>query len=62
MKKRMLAALLALVMLMGALSVTAVAKGAAAYQDVSADDWFYGAVGFVTENGLMTGTNTGFEP
>lgn len=62
MKKRMLAALLALVMLMGALSVTAVAKGAAAYQDVSADDWFYGAVGFVTENGLMTGTHTGFEP
>lgn len=62
MKKRMLAALLALVMLMGALSATAAAKGAAAYQDVSADDWFYGAVGFVTENGLMTGTNTGFEP
>lgn len=58
----MLAALLALVMLVGALSATAAAKGAAAYQDVSADDWFYGAVGFVTENGLMTGTNTGFEP
>lgn len=62
MKKRMLAALLALVMLVGALSATAAAKGAAVYADVSADDWFYGAVGFVTENGLMTGTHTGFEP
>lgn len=62
MKKRMLSLLLALVMLVGALSVAAAAKGAAAYQDVSADDWFYGAVGFVTENGLMTGTHTGFEP
>lgn len=62
MKKRMLSLLLALVMLMGALSATAAAKGAAVYADVSADDWFYGAVGFVTENGLMTGTSTGFEP
>ena len=35
MKKRMLAALLALVMLMSALSVTAAAKGAAAYQGQS---------------------------
>ena len=32
------------------------------YADVQANDWFYGAVQYVTENGLMNGTGKGFEP
>ncbi len=33
------------------------------YQDVKSSDWFYSAVAYVTENGLMNGTGaTAFEP
>lgn len=32
------------------------------YPDVQADDWYSGAVQFVTEEKLMTGTGKGFEP
>ena len=32
------------------------------HYDVSADDWFYDAVRFVSALGLMTGTENGFEP
>lgn len=32
------------------------------YGDVQPGDWFFGAVQYVTENGLMNGTGNGFEP
>ena len=32
------------------------------YDDVTAQDWFAGAVHYVTLNGLMNGTGTGFSP
>lgn len=32
------------------------------YDDVTAQDWFAGAVNYVTFNGLMNGTGTGFSP
>ena len=32
------------------------------YGDVQPGDWFFGAVQYVTENGLMNGTGKGFEP
>lgn len=32
------------------------------YDDVTAQDWFAGAVNYVTLNGLMNGTGTGFSP
>ena len=32
------------------------------YADVQANDWYFGAVQYVTENGLMNGTGNGFEP
>lgn len=32
------------------------------YMDVQRNDWYFGAVQYVTENGLMNGTGNGFEP
>lgn len=32
------------------------------YADVQTNDWYFGAVQYVTENGLMNGTGNGFEP
>lgn len=32
------------------------------YMDVQTNDWYFGAVQYVTENGLMNGTGNGFEP
>jgi len=32
------------------------------FNDVKADDWYYGSVKYVYENNLMQGTNNGFEP
>ena len=32
------------------------------YMDVQKNDWYFGAVQYVTENGLMNGTGNGFEP
>ena len=32
------------------------------YDDVKPGDWYYSAVEYVTENGLMNGTGNGFEP
>lgn len=32
------------------------------YMDVQTNDWYFGAVQYVTENGLMNGTGKGFEP
>lgn len=32
------------------------------YADVQVNDWYFGAVQYVTENGLMNGTGNGFEP
>ena len=32
------------------------------YADVQTNDWYFGAVQYVTENGLMNGTGKGFEP
>ena len=32
------------------------------YMDVQTNDWYFGAIQYVTENGLMNGTGNGFEP
>lgn len=63
MKKRMLALLLAVIMTVSVLSVTAGAAGKTSlFADVTTTDWFYDAVDYVNSNGLMTGTNRGFAP
>lgn len=36
--------------------------GTLSYDDVTAQDWFAGAVNYVTFHGLMNGTGTGFSP
>ena len=59
MKKRLIALLLAVVVL-GAMAAPAVA--APAFSDVSPGDWFYNEVNFVTEKGLIDGNNGRFEP
>lgn len=38
------------------------AKVIVSYPDVSRNDWYYAAVQYVTEKGIMTGTDRGFEP
>ncbi len=63
MKKRMLALLLALIMTLSVLSVTAGAAGKTSlFADVTTADWFYDAVDYVNSNDLMTGTDKGFAP
>lgn len=47
----------------GDLTITAPAGWVNPYGDVAAGDWYYGAVGYATANGLMTGTSaTTFAP
>lgn len=63
MKKRILALVLAVIMTVSLLSVTAGAAGKTSlFTDVTTADWFYGAVDYVNSNGLMTGTGKGFAP
>lgn len=57
--KKLLSTLLAIVMLLSLLPSAAMAAN---YSDVSADDWFAEAVAFTGDNGIMTGTDKGFEP
>lgn len=58
MKKRWIALLLALTMLLGVLPVSALAGSALPFTDVKGSDWFYDGVKYVYENGLMSGTGT----
>ena len=62
MKKRMLSLLLALVMVLSVLTAAVMAKGVQTFADVKESDWFYDAVCYVTDNGLMNGTGRGFAP
>lgn len=59
MKKRILPVLLVLCMLLSLLQTAALA---ATYADVATDAWYAEAVSFVGDNGLMVGTEKGFEP
>ena len=60
--KRILCALLTLVMLIGMLPMSALAAGTP-FTDVSGDDWYYQSVRYVYRNGLMSGTGeTTFSP
>lgn len=58
MKKRWIALLLALTMLLGVLPVSALAGSTLPFTDVKSSDWFYDGVKYVYENGLMSGTGT----
>ena len=60
MKKRILSLLMALVMVLSVMTVAAMAKGVQTFADVKESDWFYDAVCYVTDNGLMNGTGSGF--
>lgn len=63
MKKRLIALILAVMMTLSVLSVTAGAVGKTSlFADVTTADWFYDAVDYVNSNGLMTGTDKGFAP
>lgn len=63
MKRRILALVLAVIMTVSVLSVTAGAAGKTSlFPDVTTADWFYYAVDYVNSNGLMTGTGKGFAP
>ena len=62
MKKRILSLLMALVMVLSVMTVAAMAKGVQTFADVKESDWFYDAVCYVTDNGLMNGTGSGFAP
>lgn len=59
MKKRILSALLAFAMV---LTLLPTALAASPFADVKEDDWFYDAVVYVKDKGLMIGTDKGFEP
>ena len=61
MKKRFLGCMLMLAVMLGALSggISAKTNG---FLDVAESDWYYDAVCFATDNGLMEGTGRGFEP
>lgn len=62
MKKRILSLLLALVMVLSVMTAAVMAKGVQTFADVKESDWFYDAVCYVTDNGLMNGTGSGFAP
>lgn len=62
MKKRILSLLLALVMVLSVMTAAVMAKGVQTFADVKESDWFYDAVCYVTDNGLMNGTGRGFAP
>ena len=61
MKRRLLTCALALVMVLGMLTGGVLAADHR-FPDVTADDWYYDAVRFAADNGLMAGTGAGFEP
>ncbi|MBM6871484.1 S-layer homology domain-containing protein, partial [Pseudoflavonifractor phocaeensis] len=63
--KRFLSILLVLCMLLGLLPTTVFAAGTSitSYADVQETDWFYDAVKYASENGMMNGTGGGlFSP
>lgn len=63
MKKRVCSLLLVAVLLVSMLSVTAFAAGTTSlFTDVATTDWYYEAVTYVNEAGLMTGVGMGFAP
>ena len=49
-------------MVLSVMTVAAMAKGVQTFADVNESDWFYDAVCYVTDNGLMNGTGRGFAP
>lgn len=55
MKKRLMASLLTLCMLLTLLPATALAAGTGAFTDVAEDAWYYDEVQFVKDEGLMNG-------
>ena len=59
--KRILSMLLALIIVMGMLPMVPVTVSAASnglpFTDVKKSDWYYDAVQYVYENGMMSGTN-----
>lgn len=61
MKKRLLALALALMLALTLLPSVAMAKEEG-FADVRPADWYYNAVCFAAENGLMSGTGAGFAP
>lgn len=63
MKKKILAMLLSVAMLAGAIPFTASAASVEQFADVKAGDWFYDAVEYAVSNGLFNGTSeTTFSP
>ncbi|MEE0730191.1 MAG: S-layer homology domain-containing protein, partial [Oscillospiraceae bacterium] len=63
MKKKILAMLLSVALLAGAIPVTASAASVEQFSDVKARDWFYDAVEYAVSNGLFHGTGeTTFSP
>ena len=44
------------------MTAAVMAKGVQTFADVQESDWFYDAVCYVTDNGLMNGTGRGFAP
>ena len=56
MKKKILAMLLSVALLAGAIPVTASAASVEQFSDVKARDWFYDAVEYAAPNGLFHGT------
>lgn len=60
--KRILALLLSIALMLGMLPITAAAANSV-FSDVKEKDWFYDAVQYVYENGMMNGTgSTTFSP
>ena len=58
MKRRLMAYLLALCMVLTLLPATALAASANPFTDVKAEDWFYDEVLWAKDEGLMSGTTT----
>lgn len=49
-------------MVLSLMTAAVMAKGVQTFADVQESDWFYDAVCYVTDNGLMNGTGRGFAP
>jgi len=63
MRKKLVAVLITLAILVSALSMSVLASNADNLQDVKRGDWYYGVVHYVVDNGLMVGTSdTTFSP
>lgn len=63
MKKKLLSALLAVVLLFGMIPASAGAANVTDFTDVKPGAWYYGAVSYATDRGLFQGTsNTTFSP